>query len=230
VVAVIGDGHLRRERPARGHDTGRRSCSCRCWWYVTDNNVAISVDAARTGAGSRTSRRTRGRSASLLRVRRQRLHRGATRPRGRPRATASASRSRRWCGSRTCRASTTTRRRRTSLRLRQLRPAARLRRGAGRPAASAGRARSSAATRRHEGKDYFRRHDFGGDGAAADDYVVETMAIARASRSRPTGSIFEHIRAPFPAAIEAPAEGRQTSISLNGAIRAAMQAILARTR
>jgi 2-oxoisovalerate dehydrogenase E1 component len=78
-----------------------------------------------------------------------------------------------------------------------------------------------------EGKDYFRRHDLGEIGAAADAYILETMAIAGAEPEPDPGSIYEHIRAPFPAAIEAPAEGRQTSISLNGAIRAAMQAILA---
>lgn len=79
-----------------------------------------------------------------------------------------------------------------------------------------------------EGKDFFRRHDFGTIAREADDYVLSTMEIA-ATEPEPTyESAFEHIRAPFPVAVEAPPEGRPTAISLNGAIRSAMQAILAK--
>ena len=39
-------------------------------------------------------------------------------------------------------------------------------------------------------------------------------------------SVFEHIRDPFPDVVEAPPEGRTTCISINGAVRAALRAIL----
>ncbi len=77
-----------------------------------------------------------------------------------------------------------------------------------------------------DGKDYFRRHDFGSLAKQADDHVVETMKICEGEPEPTYESIFEHIRAPFPAVSEPPAQGRPTSISLNGAIRSAMQAIL----
>lgn len=77
-----------------------------------------------------------------------------------------------------------------------------------------------------EGKDYFRRHDFGALAKQADDYVVETMRICEGEPEPSYESIFEHIRAPFPAVTEPPPQGRPTAISINGAIRSAMQAIL----
>jgi 2-oxoisovalerate dehydrogenase E1 component len=76
------------------------------------------------------------------------------------------------------------------------------------------------------GKDYFRRHTFGTIAKEADDYILETMRIAGEEPEPTYESVFEHIRAPYPNVSEAPLEGRQTSISLNGAIRSAMQAIL----
>ena len=79
-----------------------------------------------------------------------------------------------------------------------------------------------------EGKDFFRRHDFGSIAREADEYVVRTMEIAAAEPEPTLESIYDHVRLPFPAVVEAPPEGRQTAISLNGAIRAAMQAILAK--
>ncbi len=81
-----------------------------------------------------------------------------------------------------------------------------------------------------EGKDYFRRHDFGTIAKAADDYILGTMATAAAEPEPTYESVYDHIRAPFPEAFEPPLEGRTTSISLNGAIRSAMQAILANNR
>ncbi len=81
-----------------------------------------------------------------------------------------------------------------------------------------------------EGKDYFRRHDFGTIAKAADDYILGTMATAAGEPEPTYESVYDHIRAPFPEAVEAPLEGRTTSISLNGAIRSAMQAILAKNR
>ncbi|MBA3550359.1 MAG: hypothetical protein H0T76_28120 [Nannocystis sp.] len=77
-----------------------------------------------------------------------------------------------------------------------------------------------------EGKDYFRRHDFGALAKQADDYVVETMRICEGEPEPTYESVFEHIRAPFPAVAEPPPQGRGTAISLNGAIRSAMAAIL----
>lgn len=77
-----------------------------------------------------------------------------------------------------------------------------------------------------DGKDYFRRHDFGTLAKQADDHVVETMRICEGEPEPTYESIFQHIRAPFPAVSEPPPQGRPTSISLNGAIRSAMQAIL----
>lgn len=79
-----------------------------------------------------------------------------------------------------------------------------------------------------EGKDFFRRHDFGTIAREADDHILDTMQIAAAEPEPTPESIYEHIRAPFPGVVEAPPEGRQTAISLNGAIRSAMQAILAK--
>jgi len=77
-----------------------------------------------------------------------------------------------------------------------------------------------------EGKDYFRRHDWGTLAKAADDYVVETMAICATEPEPSYESVLSDIRAPFPAVEEAPLEHRPTAISINGAIRSALQAIL----
>ncbi|MFV8752052.1 thiamine pyrophosphate-dependent enzyme [Nannocystaceae bacterium ST9] len=76
------------------------------------------------------------------------------------------------------------------------------------------------------GADWYKRHELGRIGKAADDYVVETMEIAETEPEPTYDTIFEHIRAPYPAVVEAPPVGQQTVISLNGAIRAAMRDIL----
>ena len=74
--------------------------------------------------------------------------------------------------------------------------------------------------------DYYKRHDFGRIGKQADDYILETMRIA-ASEPEPTeASVTEHIYDPYPESVEPPTVGRDTVISLNGAIRAAMRDIL----
>ncbi|HFE45272.1 MAG TPA: hypothetical protein ENJ18_07220, partial [Nannocystis exedens] len=78
-----------------------------------------------------------------------------------------------------------------------------------------------------EGNDYFRRHDFGRIAKEADDYIVETMEISAGEPEPAYESIYDHIRDPYPEAVEPPLEGRTTAISLNGAIRAALKAILA---
>ena len=82
--------------------------------------------------------------------------------------------------------------------------------------------------RRKDGtsKDYYARHDLGRVGKQADDYIVQTMEVS-ATEPEPTyESAFEHIRDPFPQVVEPPPEGRPTVISINGAMRAALGAIL----
>ncbi|MCA9699274.1 MAG: hypothetical protein KC431_17245, partial [Myxococcales bacterium] len=74
--------------------------------------------------------------------------------------------------------------------------------------------------------DYYKRHEFGVVAKQADDYIVETMRIAEGEPEPTYESIFEHIRDPFPEAQEPAPVGRETIISLNGAIRAAMRDIL----
>jgi 2-oxoisovalerate dehydrogenase E1 component len=76
------------------------------------------------------------------------------------------------------------------------------------------------------GADWYKRHELGRIGKAADDYVNETMTIAESEPEPTYETIFDHIRAPYPVAVEAPTVGQQTVISLNGAIRAAMRDIL----
>lgn len=78
------------------------------------------------------------------------------------------------------------------------------------------------------GADWYKRHELGRIGKAADDYVLETMTIAEGEPEPTYDTIFEHIRAPYPEVVEAPTVGQQTVISLNGAIRAAMRDILER--
>ena len=82
--------------------------------------------------------------------------------------------------------------------------------------------------RRKDGssKDYFARHDLGAIGGEADAHIVETMEVAGAEPEPTPQSIYEHIRDPYPPADEPPPQGRTTVISLNGAMRAAMRAIL----
>ncbi len=77
-----------------------------------------------------------------------------------------------------------------------------------------------------DGKDYYRRHDLGTVAAECDAYVVKTLEIANSEPEPTAESIEEHIYAPFPEVVEPPSEGRQTVISLNGAIRAALRDIL----
>jgi 2-oxoisovalerate dehydrogenase E1 component len=76
------------------------------------------------------------------------------------------------------------------------------------------------------GKDYYVRHELGRIGSEADAYVVETMRIAGAEPEPTPESVMDYIRDPYPAAVEPDPIGRNTVISLNGAIRAAMRDIL----
>ena len=74
--------------------------------------------------------------------------------------------------------------------------------------------------------DYYKRHELGRVGQQADDYIVETMHIAESEPEPAPESVWEHIRDPYPEVVEPPSVGRETIISLNGAIRAAMRDIL----
>ncbi len=77
-----------------------------------------------------------------------------------------------------------------------------------------------------ESKDYYARHDLGRVGAEADAHIVHTMEVASSEPDPSYERTFENIRDPFPEVSEAPASGRRTIISINGAVRAAMAAIL----
>lgn len=75
-------------------------------------------------------------------------------------------------------------------------------------------------------KDYFAGHELGRVGTEADSYIVQTMQQTESEPEPTPDSIYEHIRDPFPEVSEPPATGRTTAISINGAVRAAMAAIL----
>ncbi len=77
-----------------------------------------------------------------------------------------------------------------------------------------------------ESKDYYARHELGRVGAEADEYIVHTMEVAESEPDPSYEKTFENIRDPFPEVTEAEATGRRTIISINGAVRAAMGAIL----
>ncbi len=82
--------------------------------------------------------------------------------------------------------------------------------------------------RRKDGqsKDYFLRHELGAVGKEADDYIVGTMTQAESEPEPTYESAFEDIMDPYPVASEPAPEGRNTIISINGAMRAALGAIL----
>ncbi len=75
-------------------------------------------------------------------------------------------------------------------------------------------------------KDYYARHELGNVGGEADAHIVWTMEQAGREPEPTYESVFEHIRAPFPAVTEPPPVGRPTVVSINGAVRAAMRSIL----
>lgn len=77
-----------------------------------------------------------------------------------------------------------------------------------------------------ESKDYYARHELGRVAAEADAYIVQTMEISESEPHPSYDKMFENIRDPFPEATEAPRTGQRTIISINGAVRAAMGAIL----
>lgn len=77
------------------------------------------------------------------------------------------------------------------------------------------------------GKDYFKRHTLGTIGGEADAYIRSTMEIAGSEPEPTPESVTEHIYDPFPQVEEAPPVGRETVISLNGGVRAALRDILA---
>jgi 2-oxoisovalerate dehydrogenase E1 component len=82
--------------------------------------------------------------------------------------------------------------------------------------------------RRKDGqsKDYFLRHDLGAIGTEADQYIVGTMTQAESEPEPTYESAFEDIMDPYPEVVEPAPEGRNTIISINGAMRAALGAIL----
>ena len=75
-------------------------------------------------------------------------------------------------------------------------------------------------------KDYFARHELGKIGGEADAHIVQTMEIADGEPEPTYESAFEHICDPFPEVTEAAEVGRPTVISINGALRSALTAIL----
>ena len=77
-----------------------------------------------------------------------------------------------------------------------------------------------------EGKDYFRRHEWGTIANEADNHVLETMSVCAGEPDPTYDEVLSDVRAPFPAVVEAAPEHRPTAISINGAIRSALQAIL----
>ncbi|MEM9453954.1 MAG: thiamine pyrophosphate-dependent enzyme [Myxococcota bacterium] len=77
-----------------------------------------------------------------------------------------------------------------------------------------------------ESKDYYARHDLGRVGTEADAYIVSTMETAAAEPEPSYEGCFENIFDPYPEVSEPPLTGQRTIISINGAVRAAMGAIL----
>jgi 2-oxoisovalerate dehydrogenase E1 component len=77
-----------------------------------------------------------------------------------------------------------------------------------------------------DSKDYYARHELGRVGAQADEHIVHTMRVAESEPHPSYERAFANIRDPFPEVVEPPRSGRRTIISINGAVRAAMGAIL----
>lgn len=76
-----------------------------------------------------------------------------------------------------------------------------------------------------EGRDFFAHHDLGNIMGRADEDIKAMLDQVRAEKDPPPESVFEHIRAPFPAIAEPPQAG-QTNITYAGAIRAAVNNII----
>ncbi len=77
-----------------------------------------------------------------------------------------------------------------------------------------------------EGRDYFRNHDLGRLGQEADEHIVDTLRVSLSEPQPDPATMFDHIYDPYPEVVELPPTGRPTSISLNGAVRAAQTRIL----
>ncbi|MCA9710856.1 MAG: hypothetical protein KDK70_33750, partial [Myxococcales bacterium] len=77
-----------------------------------------------------------------------------------------------------------------------------------------------------ESKDYYARHELGRVGTDADAYIVHTMEVAASEPEPSYERCFENIRDPYPEVVEPPRTGRPTVISINGAVRSALGAIL----
>lgn len=77
-----------------------------------------------------------------------------------------------------------------------------------------------------EGRDFFAHHDLGNVMGRQDEEVRQVLDRVRAEPDPPAESVFENMRAPFPAVTEpAPGPG-QTNITYAGAIRAAIDTII----
>ena len=77
-----------------------------------------------------------------------------------------------------------------------------------------------------EGRDYFAHHDAGRIMEAEIEDIRSIIAQVRSEPDPPAETIFEHVYAPFPAVHEPPATG-STNITYAGAIRSALDRILA---
>jgi len=77
------------------------------------------------------------------------------------------------------------------------------------------------------GQDFFAHHELGTIMGADNEVVRAQIEQVRAEPHPPTDSVTEHIRAPFPEVTEPVAPDRSTNITYGGAIRAALDNIIA---
>lgn len=78
------------------------------------------------------------------------------------------------------------------------------------------------------GRDFFAHHDLGAVMAEEDGMVRATLQQVRAEADPDPRTIFEHVRPPFPQDDESPAGEGTTNISYAGAIRSALDKLIAR--
>ncbi|MCB9781028.1 MAG: hypothetical protein H6742_20835 [Alphaproteobacteria bacterium] len=76
------------------------------------------------------------------------------------------------------------------------------------------------------GRDFFAHHELGDIMGGENDTIAALIDQVRDEPDPPTDSIWSHIRAPFPDVAEHPGQG-QTNITYGGAIRAALDHIIA---
>lgn len=78
-----------------------------------------------------------------------------------------------------------------------------------------------------QGRDFFAHHELGRIMAAEDADIQQVFAEVRAEADPPPSSVMENLHAPYPQVTEQPGQG-STNITYAGAIRAALDHILAR--